>query len=315
MGLKRIKLSSYVSVLALIILVLVFWFINNNFLRVENIHNILTDLSPLLIMSSGVTFILLLGSTDLSVGATCSLAAVIFAKYADVLGIAIYPAVILFGAFSGLLVGLLYVKLKVPSFIASLGIMSVWQSIALIVSDYGPVQLKPAQWGLVAWTEINFEFIPSVFIIGLIIVALFYFLERQTSLGRYIYAIGANERSARFAGVPCVRTKMVSFIMGGMCYAFAAIIFTAKLTSGSPNLGDDFTLLAIASVVLGGTALSGGKGSIKGTVLGVAMVTIIKNGMTVANIDAFWQRIIFGAIVIIAAYMTADRSDKELVIK
>jgi len=312
----KIKVNStIIGTIALILLVGIFGMVNSSFLASNNIGNILTDISPLLTMAIGVTFIIMIGSTDLSIGAVCSMSSVLFVRYAELLGPGAYLLVIVFGLFSGLIVGLLHTQFKVPSFIASLGIMSVWQSLSLVFSNNGTIQLNPKQWYLTDWMGSKFGLLPIVFLISIIVAMVYLFLQTRTSFGKKVFTIGANERSAVMSGIPCARTKVLIFSLAGACYAAAGIMFVTKLASGSPNLGDDFTLLAIAAVALGGTSLSGGRGSVINTLIGVAIAMVIRNGMTVTGVDGFWQKIVFGSIIIIAAYMTTDRSNKEQVIK
>ncbi len=116
-------------------------------------------------------------------------------------------------------------------------------------------------------------------------------------------------------GVPVTRTKILFFAFGGVCYALGGIMFVAKLVSGGPNVGDNYTLLSIAAVALGGTSMAGGKGSVIKTLLGVMIAIVVRNGMTVVGVDSFWQKIVYGSIIIIAAYLTADHSNKEQIVK
>ena len=307
--------SAIVGTFAMLLLIGVFGVMNSSFLKPGNIGNILTDISPLLVMACGVTFIIMIGSTDLSIGAVCSLASVLFVRFAPQFGPVIYPIVLLCGLLSGVIVGVLHAYFKVPSFIASLGMMSVLQSLALVFSNSGTIQLNPKQWYLTDWMSVKLGMIPVVFVVSILLALLYLFLQTGTEFGKRVYAIGANERCAVMAGVPSLKVKIVIFGLAGICYALAGIMFVSKLASGNPNVGDDFTLLAIAAVALGGTSLAGGRGSIVNTMIGVAIAMVIRNGMTVTGVDGFWQKIVFGSIIIIAAYMTADHTNKDQVIK
>lgn len=314
--LKRFSdISTLVGIVAVILLILVFYCLNNSFLNAFNIRNLLVDMSPLLVMSVGVTFIIVIGSTDLSIGATCSLASVLFVRLASQFGLWAYALVLGFGFLSGLVIGLLQAKLKVPSFIASLGIMSIWESLALVCSDSGTIQLNPKQWYTIDWMSTLIGPIPLMFLLALLITGIYIFVQSRTSLGKYVFSIGANERAAWMLGVPVTRTKILFFAFGGVCYALGGIMFVAKLVSGGPNVGDNYTLLSIAAVALGGTSMAGGKGSVIKTLLGVMIAIVVRNGMTVVGVDSFWQKIVYGSIIIIAAYLTADHSNKEQIVK
>lgn len=307
--------STVIGLVAIIILFIGFSMLNSSFSQASNISNILTDISPLLLMAVGVTFIIILGSTDLSIGAVCSLTSVLFVRYAEEWGIMAYLLVGVVGLFSGLIIGILQAKFKVPSFIASLGMMSIWESFSLVFSDSGTIQLNPKFWYTINWLSMKLGIVPSVFLVAVAITLLFLFIQHRTRLGKYIFAIGANERAAWMVGVPVTKVKILCFGIAGICYALGGVMFVAKMVSGSPNVGDNYTLLSIAAVALGGTSMAGGKGSVVKTLTGVAVVMIVRNGMTVIGIDSFWQKIVYGTIIIIAAYLTADHANKEQIIK
>lgn len=316
---KKIKkfsdLSTLVGIVAVILLITVFYSLNNSFLNAFNVKNLLVDMSPLLVMAVGVTFIIVIGSTDLSIGATCSLASVLFVRFASLFGLWAYALVLGFGFLSGLVVGLLQAKLKVPSFIASLGMMSIWESLALVCSNSGTIQLSPKQWYTIDWMSIRIGSVPFMFLLALLITGVYLFVQNRTPFGKYVFSIGANERAAWMLGVPVTMTKVLSFAFAGACYALGGIMFVAKLVSGGPNVGDNYTLLSIAAVALGGTSMAGGKGSVVKTLLGVMIAIVVRNGMTVVGVDSFWQKIVYGAVIIIAAYLTADHSNKDQIVK
>lgn len=316
---KRFKkfsdLSTLVGIVAVILLVLVFYMLNNSFLNAFNIKNLLIDMSPLLVMAVGVTFIIVIGSTDLSIGATCSLASVLFVRLAAQYGLWAYAMVLGFGFVSGFAVGFLQAKLKVPSFIASLGMMSIWESLALVCSNSGTIQLNPKQWYTIDWMSVRIGSVPTMFLFALGIMAIYLFVQNRTSFGKYVFSIGANERAAWMLGVPVTLTKILTFAFASTCYALGGIMFVAKLVSGGPNVGDNYTLLSIAAVALGGTSMAGGKGSVVKTLLGVMIAIVVRNGITVVGVDSFWQKIVYGAVIIIAAYLTADHSNKEQIVK
>lgn len=311
----KFNILDYISVVSIIMLVIVFTAINSNFLSASNISNILTDISPLLIMGCGVTFVLLIGSIDLSIGSICSCSAVILALLIPELGSLAYLVALFYGGMAGLINGIVYTRVKIPSFIVTLGAMSVWQSMAYIISKGAPVQIPVKRWDYIAWAKIKLSVFSMPLILTLAIVIIFYVVQQKTALGKYSFAVGANERAARMAGVNIDLTKIGVFTICGLCSALAGVFLAAKLKSGIPTVGDPFTLMGVAAVALGGTSLSGGKGGVVGTILGVALVTVIQNGMNVVAVNAFWQQIVFGALVILAVLMTVDRSGRDIVIK
>ena len=308
------NVMEYISILSIIILVAFFTILNKNFLSVGNIKNILTDIGPLLVMSCGVTFVLLLGSIDLGIGSVCSCSAVILVVLLPKIGYAAYFVSLVFGMFAGWLNGFIHVKAKIPSFIVTLGAMSVWQSVAYLLCS-APILIKPQYWPTVAWARIKFGVISMPIIIALLIVGIFYVVQEKTKIGKSTFAIGANERAARIAGININFVKISVFTICGLCSALAGIFLAAKLRSGIPNVGEPFNLLGVAAAALGGTALTGGKGSVIGTILGVGIVIVIQNGLNVIGVGAFWQQIVFGILVILAVILTVDRSGRDVIMK
>ena len=219
---KSVALS-YASIWALILIVLAFYIINPNFLNAYNIKNLLTNMAPLLVMACGATFVRLLGSLDLSMGAVCSCANVILVKLMPSAGAWAYAAAVGFGILTGFLLGVIHAKLKIPSFIASLGMMNVYNSVALLITD-APMTIAAAQKPLVAWARVTFGVIGITTIIAAVIMLLLYFLQKRTSLGKSISMIGANERTARISGIHVDRTKIFAFTICGMASAVSGLL-------------------------------------------------------------------------------------------
>ena len=312
--LKKQSVLKYFSALSIVVLTLIFYIINSSFLGGYNLKNLLVDSSPLLVMACGATFVIMLGSIDLSVGAFCSVANVLFVSLLPSCGALTYIIVALSGIVSGLLLGLVHVKIKIPSFIASLGFMSIWSSAALLINE-APVSIPKALRSTIDWANFSVGFLNVLILIALLIAVLFYWIQTRTGTGRSVLAIGGNERTARLAGIAVDRTKIMAFMLCGLCSALGGILLAVKLKSAAPTVGEPFTLLVIASVALGGTALDGGKGSLIGTILGVFLVTVIQNGLNIIGVDAFWQQIVFGIVVIFAVALTVDRTRRNLVVK
>ena len=327
---KRENLMRFISLFAIIVLAIVFEQIQPNFLGRTNVSSMLRDNAVLLTMAVGMTSVLIFGSIDLSMGAMCSVSNVLYVRiicmfaekykaqgvedpnYMGVMLLAI-AACLLVGGVSGLLMGVVHVKLKVPSFIASLGFMSVWTSVAYLVSNKAEA-IPRLMKGTYEWYKIAFigqsgkGWIPLPLIIALIIAVIFYILQTRTVFGRTIFSIGGNERAARIAGMGVDRTKITIFALAGMCAALGGVFLAAKIKSSDPTLGDPYTLMMVASCVLGGASLSGGKGSCLGTILGALTVTVIKNGLTFIGVDAYWQDVVFGIFVLAMIVLSIDRS-------
>lgn len=314
----------YVGFLAIFFLVIVFTLMDKSFVNQANLKNLLSDTAPLMIMAAGMTFVILLGSIDLSTGAICSVSNVLVVKFIAyfsekigniyVAAIFAFSIAVIYGILAGLIIGILSAKLKMPSFIASLGLMSIWKSTALLITA-APISLPKKSWGAISWFNINFGVIGLPLILAVILIAVFFVLQTRTMFGKSIMAVGGNERASRMAGLNINSTKILAFVLNGATAAMGGIFLAAKLKSSAPTVGDSFTLLVVAAVVLGGTALSGGKGSLLGTILGVFTVSIIRNGMNIVGVDVFWQNIVFGLVILGAIAITTDRSGRNLVIK
>ncbi len=320
----RDNIARYFSFSAIVILLVGLSLTQQNFLGAANIRNMLRDTAPLMIMSAGMTSVLIFGSIDLSTGAMCSVSNVLFVQCLNVYfahlppwqaTVCAFGLSLAIGFFAGLLLGVIHVKLKVPSFIASLGFMSVWQSVALLVSEKS-VSVQRSMWFATDWFKVpvlGVIGLPLVLALG--IVGLVYVIQGHTTIGKNLYAIGGNERASRVAGVPVDSTKISVFVVNGLCAALGGIFLAAKLKSSAPTTGDPFTLLVVASCVLGGTALSGGRGNVLGTIIGVFTVALINNGMNFIGVSPYWQNVVFGVFILAAIAISVDRSVRGLTIK
>lgn len=311
----RNDLTKYLSLISIIILIVLFSSVNPNFFGLKNINNILMDISPLLVMSCGVAFALMLGSIDLSIGSIASCSAVMLTVLMSKVGVTSYLVVILFGVFAGLLNGLLHTVLKVPSFIATLSTQCIWQSGAFIVSGGMPLAMLPDTWPYVNWAKVSLGPIPIMFLLGLAVMLIYFIIQSRTIVGRTMLALGANEKATRLIGLNIIKAKILAFVFSGLGAALGGIFFAAKLKSGIPTVGEPYALMAIASAVLGGVALTGGRGSIPMTLLGVCLITVIQNGMNVISVNGMWQQVVFGILVLCAIYLNSDRTRKDIIVK
>lgn len=310
----RGNLMQYISPLAVIVLIITFRIISKSFLSTRNIRNLLEDVGPLLVASCGVSFVLLLGSIDLSVGNVISCTCIMMAVTMRDTGFWSYPMVIAYGIFTGALNGWLFTRFQVPSFIVTMATMSIWQSSAYLISA-SPQLVPTERWYLLEWLRWKEGIFSTSILIGLIVVVLCYVFQHYTATGKSMYAIGVNETAARLAGIKVRRVKMIAFIVCGFLCSLAGVLMTASMRTGSPTIGNDYGMMSIASVCLGGASLSGGKGNSLNTLLGVLLVTLIDNGMTIIAIDAFWRNVVFGALIILAISITSDRRDRREEVK
>jgi len=299
--------------LALLGLVIFFSVTTEHFLTPNNITNILTQITINLILGVGMTFVILIGGIDLSVGSIMAFAAVIAGKAITLPGLgpaeAIMLAVlagVLAGVLCGLLNGFLSAYWSIPSFIITLGMLNIARGAALQVSDaqtiYGfPKAFEQFGSALVAG-------IPLVFILALVLVAIAWFILNHTVLGRMIYGIGNNEEAVRLAGHSVFRYKMIAFTLCGLTAGIAAIVYMARLNIASPIAGIGFELNAIAAVIIGGTSLNGGRGSVIGTLMGAFIIGVLANGLILLGLSDFMRQMITGVVLIVAVVLDQFRA-------
>lgn len=300
---------------ALLILVMAFYIGNDAFLNRMNLKNLVGNLAPLLIMACGATLVRFVGSLDLSMGSVASCANVILVVLMPVMNAGAYVVALLFGLVAGLLLGLVHAKLKMPSFIASLGFMNIWNSVALLITP-SPLRVTKAFEPLINWGKVvYFDVVSLPTVIALVIMLLFLFFQMYTAPGRSLNLIGGNERASRLAGVKIDRYKIMAFAICGLTSALCGIFLAVKLRSCAPTVGSSYTLQAVAAVLLGGTSATGGRGNIYKTLLGVAIVVVIQNGMTIIGVDAFWTQIVFGGLILVSMMLTSDRGSKHTIVK
>jgi ribose/xylose/arabinose/galactoside ABC-type transport system permease subunit len=315
---KRITVQSFVDNLPwllLIALVAVFTGINPRFIGAISLANIFTAAAPLLCLSLGATFVIVTGAIDLSVGAIVSASCVIYGLTFPVLGNWSVLAALGFGFVAGSLNGLVFTWLKIPSFMVTLAAAALWKSMALIMVGGGAKGIPLELWKGLRWSDVSLGIIPLLFVIALAVFALYYFVQSKTALGRAIFAVGASERAARMFGLRVNSTKFWVFALSGVGAALGGALYSITLKTSLATVGDPVTLLAIAAVVIGGTPLTGGKGSVLRTLLGALLVVIIQNGLNTAAVDPYWQQIVFGAFTILAVYLNSEKGGRNLIVK
>ena len=305
----------YASAFAILLLLIFFTSVNPNFLGSFNIKNLLTDASTLLILSTGVTFPILLGSTDLSTGHMASLFCVITGSYIGVVGNTIFFYALLTGALAGMINGYLHVTFKIPAFVVTLCTGNIFAVLAKVLAGGGAEPIPVDKWDIIEWVNLKPLGVPILFWIALLVMAFFYFLQRWTVVGESVMAIGANEIAARTMGVNIEKFKILAFMFSGFCGALCGALLSLKLKSNSPTAGSGLTMIAIASVALGGTTLFGGSGSVLKSFSGVLVVIIIENGLSLFGVDAFWSDIVFGTLLILAIIMQREKSTLYSIVK
>jgi ribose transport system permease protein len=294
---------------SLILLIIVFTIASPYFMTPSNIVTILLATAVNGILAVGITFIIVTGGIDLSIGTVMTFASVMAGLVITNLGLPIFTGVIaaiLAGALCGFLNGLSIAKLGLPPFIATLGMMNVTKGLNLIVSGTKPIYMThiPA-FGKIAMA--SFFGIPAAVFIFFAVAIIAAFILSKTIIGRYTYAIGSNEESARLSGINTGAWKIGIYSMSGAFFGIAGIVMASRLSSAQPALGPGYEMDAIAAAVIGGASLSGGEGGILGTVIGAFIITVLTNGLRILSVPQEWQMVATGLIVLGAVYLDIIR--------
>jgi ribose transport system permease protein len=307
------RLRQWLPLATLVVLIALVGVMQPGFLEPATLLQLASDTAVLFILATGVTFVIMLGGIDLSLQSMASLASVIVALTIAPLGYGSFVFAIAVGAIAGLLSGLAHVRLKIPSFIATLAMGGVLFSTALVISRERSITLQDAERGYQTWITGRVFGVPNVIVIGLIVLAVAHTLQSRTRFGRYSAAIGAGEPAAYASGLKVNRQKVIAFVLSGGFAALAGIILAGRLASGSPTLAAELLLPSIAAVVVGGTAITGGVGSVWRTLIGALIISVVRIGMTFLGVNIFAQNIVFGAVLIAAVAITIDRSKIPIV--
>jgi ribose transport system permease protein len=297
----------YFSVTLLVVLVFLFTAGNRNFLSAYNLNTIASYAAILLVVGLGQMNTILIGGIDLSVGGLMSFISVVFVLSLNAIGIWAFPLCIVIALLAGYLNGNILTRIKIPSFIATLGTGGILTSLALLVSPL-PVDVPAATYGSLDIVNGATLGIPNLLLLTLMTFALFYVILRFTSAGRNIYYIGSNIKMSWMSGIDIVGTRNFAFVLSGLGAGIAAIMQSCSQYGGDPTLGKVYILQSIAAVVVGGTALTGGTGGAINTVIGALILGVMENGMNVVGVDAYFQQSILGLVIIISVALTFDRS-------
>ena len=306
-------LRQWLPLATLVILVALVGVMQPVFLEPATLLQLASDTAVLFILATGVTFVIMLGGIDLSLQSMASLASVIVALTIARLGYGSFALAVAAGLLAGLLSGLAHVRLRIPSFIATLAMGGVLFSTALVISKERSITLEDTERGYQTWITGSVLSVPNVIVIGLIVLVAAHMLQAHTRFGRYSAAIGAGEPAAYASGVKVDRQKVIAYILSAGFAALAGVILAGRLASGSPTLAAEMLLPSIAAVVVGGTAITGGVGSIWRTLVGSLIISVVRIGMTFLGVNIFAQNIVFGAVLIAAVAITIDRSKIPIV--
>jgi len=310
--LTRDTVQKWAPLLVLLALALFFAVVNPNFLSVRNFARIAISSTPALMVATGVTFVILMGSIDLSMEGSVAVCAVLFAIVFNFLGGSLagwawlaIPAALLVGAAFGAINGLVHVRLRIPSFMASLSMGFVGIGLSLLITGGDRILVEdPVFRSLLTYRLGGF---PLMAYVALLALVAGWFVQDHTRLGRNFYAIGGGEDLAYASGLNVGRVRMLCFLLAGVFYALGAIFAVAQIGIAETVTGRGFMFVSITSVVVGGTALWGGSGGVWNTLVGVLIVNVIDNGMVVIGLPSYVQDGVLGLLVIIAVFLSTDR--------
>ena len=315
-------LSRFQSVLALGLMVLALSLTTDKFCTVDNGLNVLRQICANACLSIGMTIIILSGGIDLSVGSVLALSGAVAAGLLKngfaVPGTDVFVefttsgaviAGILVGTVLGWFNGFAITRFKLPPFVATLGMLSIARGLTMLWTGGFPITRLGDQFGFMGSGHLFA--VPMPVWISAALVAVFMLIMKRTRFGRHVYAVGGNERAATLSGLNVNRIKLLVYTLGGALAGVAGLLVTARLDSATPNAGIGYELDSIAAVVIGGTSLSGGRGSVPGTVLGCLIIGILNNGLVLLAVSPFWQQVIKGFVILVAvAIDQASRKGK-----
>ncbi len=307
-GFHKIKNSNWGILAALLGLCIILTIASESFLTASNLLNVLQQISINFIIAIGMSYIILLGDIDLSVGsnaAFCGLVMAILMKdFMVPVGASVFIG-ILVAAGIGLMNGLLITIFNLPPFIATLGTMSIARGAAYTITAGQPIYTFPESFLAITGRIANIPVITIVIMAGLFILAAY--VLKYTRYGRYIYAIGGNEKCAQLSGINVKKVRCFAYIITGVCCGVAGMLLTSRLDSAVPTNADGYEMDAIAAVVIGGISMSGGEGKLLGTLIGALIIGVIANGLNLLNVPQGAQRMVKGLIIVVAVIIDVMR--------
>ncbi|UCD49452.1 MAG: ABC transporter permease [Phycisphaerales bacterium] len=304
-------LQKYGLLIAFAAICIILSLLSPAFLTAQNGINVLRQISINAILALGVTYVILTGGIDLSLGSVVAVTGVLAATLAhpgtspQIVPVA---AGILVGVLIGALNGLVITRFRVAPFIVTLGMMTIARGGALILSKGRPVSNLSDAFNFIGNGSVLGIPVPVLILAGVFLVS--HFLLRQTTFGRYVYAVGGNEEAARASGIGTHKIKIACYSICAGLAGLAGIVQASRITTGQPNAGISYELDAIAAVVIGGTSLSGGIGGVTGTVLGALLIGTLNNGLDLLNVSSYYQQVIKGLIIIGAVILDREKASK-----
>ncbi|MEK4406416.1 ribose ABC transporter permease [Sporosarcina sp. FSL K6-6792] len=296
--------------IGLLLIVIIISIMSPNFLTLNNLLNVLRQVSINALIAFGMTFVILTGGIDLSVG---SILALTGAVTAGLMSGGMDPLLAMFlglllGAVLGAINGVIIAKGKVAPFIATLATMTIYRGLTLVYTEGKPISGLGDSQAFQLLGKGYFFGIPVPVITMAITFGILYFILKKTTFGRRVYAVGGNEEASRLSGISVDRIKIYVYALTGMLAALAALILTSRLNSAQPTAGNMFELDAIAAVVLGGTSLTGGRGWIVGTLIGALIIGVLNNGLNLIGVSSFFQQVVKGAVILVAVLLDRKKT-------
>ncbi|QEG34163.1 ABC transporter permease [Bythopirellula goksoeyrii] len=314
--------SRFQSLLVLMLMVIAISLLSDRFLTAANGWNIMRQISVNVCLSIGMTMIIIAGGIDLSVGSILALAGAVTAGLIKSpmpipwLGIQLdftLAGALLAGIAVGMLLGwfngLMITRVRIPPFVATLGMLSIARGLTMLWTKGFPITGLGSSFAIIGTASFLGAPVP-VWISGLLVL-LFIIVTNKTRFGRYIYAVGGNEQAARLSGLNVDRIKLWVYTIAGGLSAIAGLIATSRLDSAQPNAGIGYELDSIAAVVIGGTSLSGGRGSIWGTVIGCLIIGVLNSGLVLLDVSPFWQQVVKGVVILVAVAIDRLRNQED----
>jgi ribose transport system permease protein len=287
------------ALVGLVVLCIALFIATPDFLTTRNLLNIGIQVSTVAVLAFGVTFVIVAGGIDLSVGSVAALSAMVSAWFFATAGLPGWLALVgglVAGLATGVVNGLASAYGKLPSFIATLAMLSVARGLTLVISDGKPVATSPQ----VSFLGSDIGPVPVPIIVLVVAALVASFILNRTVLGRSMYAVGGNAEAARLSGLPVKRIVVVVFALSGLFAALAGLLLAGRLDSAQPQAASGYELDAIASVVIGGASLAGGVGRISGTFIGALVLVVIRNGLNLLDVSSFWQQVVIGLVIAVA---------------
>jgi ribose/xylose/arabinose/galactoside ABC-type transport system permease subunit len=301
----------------IVLIIVVNAFSHGDFLTVGNVRNVLRQITYTCVSAVGQTFVIITGGIDLSVGSIMGLAGVVMGIFANAVPLDNGPLLFIVtmivgvavGAAAGYINAVPVVRLNLPPFITTLAMLQIARGLAFILTNGKPIQVNSSAFNALGTGEL-FGQIPYAVVLMLVVVIVFAIVLTRTRFGRYTFALGGNEEAARLAGINTKRTKTLVYVLSGALAAVAGLILMARFGSAAPQTGVGYELNVIAAVVVGGTSLTGGRGSIVGTFFGALLIGVLDNVMNLLSIESYTQQIVLGVVILLA--VIADELRKRL---